>query len=142
MRRHRAGLGVAACVLVPLVLGVLALWRELGQRAAAAVSIEAALERADVLRQEERWQEALAVLAVAQGQLEGRGLGALRQRVEQSRRDVDMFMRLDEARLQKSVTDKESHFDNAGAASPAARVRPAASASPAVRTETAIRRTS
>jgi serine/threonine protein kinase/Flp pilus assembly protein TadD len=115
VRRHKAGLGAAACALVVLVLAGWALWRELDQRTAAAVSIEAALERADVLRQEERWEEALAVLAVAQGQLEGRSLGALQQRVEQSRRDMDMLMDLDEALLQLSATVNGADFDFAGA---------------------------
>jgi serine/threonine protein kinase/tetratricopeptide (TPR) repeat protein len=115
IRRHKAGLGVAACVLAVLVLAGVALWWEQEQRAAAAVSVEMALERADVLRQEERWQEASAVLAVAHGQLQGRGLGELRQRVEQSRRDVDMLMRLDEARLERSGAGEKSNLDYAGA---------------------------
>jgi serine/threonine protein kinase/tetratricopeptide (TPR) repeat protein len=113
-RRHKAGLGVTACVLVVLALGAVALWRDLGQRAAAA-AVEAALGRSDVLRQQERWQEALAVLAVAAGQLEGRGLGALGQRVEQARRDVDMLLHLEEARLQHAAAGKETGFDYAGA---------------------------
>jgi serine/threonine-protein kinase len=115
VRRHKAGLGVAACVLVVLVLGGVALWREQGQRAAAAAAVEGALERSEVLRQQERWQEALAVLAVAVGQLEGRGLAALGRRVEQSRRDVDMLLHLEEARLQLSAAGKEAAFDYAGA---------------------------
>jgi tetratricopeptide (TPR) repeat protein len=113
-RRHKAGLGVAASVLGVLVLGAVALWREQGQRAAAAGTVEGALERSEVLRQQEHWQEALAVLAVAAGQLEGRGLAALGRRVEQSRRDVDMLLHLEEARLQAWAAGNKTHFDNAG----------------------------
>jgi serine/threonine-protein kinase len=113
-RRHKTGLGVAACVIVVLVMGSVVLLRELGQRAAVAASIKAALDRADLLQQQERWQEALAVLDVAQGQLGGRGLGALRQSVEQSRRDVKMLMNLETAGLQLLTTGLKD-FDFAGA---------------------------
>jgi serine/threonine protein kinase len=115
VRRHRAGLGVAAGLLAVLAIGGGALWRERGQRAAVEASVEAALDRADVLRQQERWQEASAVLALARGQLEGRGLGALRRRVEQSRRDVEMLMSLEEAHLRWSVAGEGTEFDHAGA---------------------------
>jgi tetratricopeptide (TPR) repeat protein/serine/threonine protein kinase len=115
VRRHRAGLGVVAGAVVALVLGGLALWRELGQRAAAEASVEAALARVDGLRDQERWQEASAVLAVARGQLQGRGLTPLRERVEKAQRDVDMLVNLEEARLQRSVAGKQGYFDNAGA---------------------------
>jgi serine/threonine protein kinase/tetratricopeptide (TPR) repeat protein len=104
VRRYKAGLSVAACLLV--VLGVCAwlLWRDLGRRADAENSVQSALERADALRGEERWQEASAVLAVAQGQVADHGLGALRQRLEQARQDIDMIVNLEEARLQRSAT--------------------------------------
>ncbi len=115
VRRHKAGLGVAACLLVVLVLGSLALWRDLGQRAAVQASVEVALERADLLRQQERWQEALAVLAVAQVQLEGPRLAVLRRRVEQTRRDVELLMSLEEARLQTSAAGQGTLFNGAGA---------------------------
>jgi tetratricopeptide (TPR) repeat protein len=115
VRRHKQGLGVAAGLLTVLVLGVLALWRDLGQRAAAAASVEAALERADELREQERWQEAAAVLAVAQGQFEGRRLGALRQRVEQLERDLKMAATLESIRLQKAEV-KDGDFDEKSAA--------------------------
>jgi serine/threonine protein kinase/tetratricopeptide (TPR) repeat protein len=115
-RRHRAWVASAAALgLALLALGGVALWRELGQQAAAENAALVALERAELLQQQERWDEALAVLAVAQGQLEGRGLGALRQRLEQSQRDVEILQKLEEARLQMAAGGKESDFDYAGA---------------------------
>jgi serine/threonine protein kinase/Flp pilus assembly protein TadD len=104
IRRHKLGLSVVAALLTLVAVGALLLSRELGQRAVAANSVEAALERAELLREQERWQEASAVLEVALGQLEGRGLSAQRQRVEQARQDIEMLMDLDQARLQKSLT--------------------------------------
>jgi tetratricopeptide (TPR) repeat protein len=115
VRRHKQGLGVAAGLLVVLVLGVLALWRDLEQRAAAAASVEAALERADELREQERWQEAASVLAVAQGQLEGRRLGALRQRVELLQRDLKMAATLESIRLQQAEV-RDGRYDEESAA--------------------------
>jgi tetratricopeptide (TPR) repeat protein/tRNA A-37 threonylcarbamoyl transferase component Bud32 len=115
-RRHRVGLAMAACVLALVVLGGGLLWRELGQQAAAVASAEAALERAELLREQERWQEAAAILTVAQAQLEGRGQGALRQRVEQARRDVDMLMSLEEARMHASLPGMGQDYDYAGSA--------------------------
>jgi tetratricopeptide (TPR) repeat protein len=115
-RRHPAWVAAAAALgLAVLLLGGAGLWRELGQRAAAERAVEAALGQAEVLQRQERWQEALAVLTVAEGQLEGRGLGALRQRVERSRRDVDMLMRLEEAALQPAAGDLQLGLDYAGA---------------------------
>ncbi|HZU36401.1 MAG TPA: tetratricopeptide repeat protein, partial [Gemmataceae bacterium] len=114
-RRHKAGLGVAGCVLLVLVLGGVVMWREHGQRAAAAASVEAALVRAEELREQERWQETDALLAVAQGQVEGRGLASLRRRVEQARREVEMLTSIEEAGLQRSAGTKDKMFDYAGA---------------------------
>jgi tetratricopeptide (TPR) repeat protein len=115
-RRHRAAVTAAALLLLAvLVLGGIVLVRELDQRAAAKHSVESALERVELLRQQERWDEALAVLEVAQGQLEGRGLEELRSRVVQSRRDVEMFRKLEEARLQWAFGGDGTGFDYAGA---------------------------
>jgi hypothetical protein len=114
-RRHRARVTAAATVLLAtLFLGGVTLWRELGLRAAAEHAGESALERAELLQQQERWDEALAVLALAQGQLESPGLGALRQRVAQARRDVEMQMKLEEAGLQRVAAGKEVAFDYPG----------------------------
>jgi tetratricopeptide (TPR) repeat protein len=115
-RRHRAAVRAAtALVLAVLVLGGMVLWREMGQRAAVEHSVEAALDRAELLQQEERLDEALAVLVLAQGQLEDRGLEAMRQRVEESRRDVQMLKKLEQARLQEAASGQGTSFDHAGA---------------------------
>jgi tetratricopeptide (TPR) repeat protein len=114
-RRHQAAVTAAALLLLlVLVLGGLVLWRELVQRATAKHSAESALDRVELLRQHERWDEALAVLTVAQGQLKGRGLEALRQRVEQSQRDVEMLRTLEEAYLQRAASRK-GRWDEPGA---------------------------
>jgi serine/threonine protein kinase/tetratricopeptide (TPR) repeat protein len=114
-RRHRATVTAGVTVLLAaLLLGGVALWRELGLRAAAEHAGESALERAELLQQQERWDEALAVLALAQGQLEGRGLGALRQRVEQVQRDVEMQKKLEEAVLQGAAESKGAGIDYPG----------------------------
>jgi serine/threonine protein kinase/Tfp pilus assembly protein PilF len=115
VRRHKAGLTGAACSLFVLVVAGAALWRDLGQRAAAEASVQVALERADSLLQQERWQAASVVLTLAREQMEGRRLGSLLQRVEQSLRDVDMLMNLEEARVQMSVSNVGTRFDYAGA---------------------------
>ncbi len=115
-RRHRPLVrAVTALGLALLLLGGVALWREQRQRAAAERMGEAGLARAELLQQKERWEEAGAVLAVAAGELEGRGLEALRERVERRKRDVDLLTRLEEARLQAAAGSKETGFDNAGA---------------------------
>jgi tetratricopeptide (TPR) repeat protein len=101
-RRHRAAVtAAAALVLALLVLGGVALWRDHEQRVAAEHAAEAALERTELLQQQGHWDEALAVLVVAEGQVKSHGLGALRQRVGQSRRDLDMLRKLEEVRLRR-----------------------------------------
>jgi tetratricopeptide (TPR) repeat protein len=114
-RRHRALVRAAtALVLVVLLLGGAALTRERWQQAAAERAVEAALGRADLLQEQERWEEALGVLDAAAGHLEGRGLWALRSRVERSRRDVEMLARLEKACLQHAAGGKKG-FDDVGA---------------------------
>jgi tetratricopeptide (TPR) repeat protein len=115
-RRHRALVrATTALLLVLLLLGGVLWWREQQQRAAVEWAGDSNLERAELLRQQERWPEALAVLALAEGQLEGHGLGQLRQRVAQATRDVEMQTRLENARLQKAAGSKEAALHFAGA---------------------------
>jgi tetratricopeptide (TPR) repeat protein len=115
-RRHRGLVRTAAALaLVVLLVGGALLWREQRQRDAVERAVEAGLERVEVLQEQERWDEALAVLEVAEGQLEGRGLGTLRERVKQWKRDVEMLTRLEKARLQRSAGGKETGWDDAGA---------------------------
>jgi serine/threonine protein kinase/Flp pilus assembly protein TadD len=105
---------VAAFVLVLVLLGGVAEWREYRQRMAAMRTVEAGLERADLLQQQERWDEALAVLAVAEGELTDRKWSALRERLGDRKRDVEMVSRLEKARLQSAAGSKDMGFDYAG----------------------------
>jgi tetratricopeptide (TPR) repeat protein len=115
-RRHRALVrATMALVLVLVLVGGVLLWREQRQRAAVVWGVESNLERAELLQKQEHWDEALAVLAVAEGELEGHGLGTLRQRVAQSKRDLEMLTRLENARLQLAAAGKGELFDHAGA---------------------------
>jgi serine/threonine protein kinase/Tfp pilus assembly protein PilF len=115
-RRHRAAVRAGTVLLVALMLlGGAALWLKQRQQAAAERAVEAALERSDLLQDQERFEEALGVLDAAEGPLEVRGLGALRQRVARSRRDLEMLLRLDKAHLQRAVGGDELGFDDAGA---------------------------
>jgi serine/threonine-protein kinase len=113
-RRRPLAVAVGGLVLAVLLLGGAILVREAWQRAAVERAVETALECADLLREQERYQEALEILTVAEGQLEGRQLGALRERIRLRKRDVDVLMRLEEARLHPSAGSKEG-FDFAGA---------------------------
>jgi serine/threonine protein kinase/predicted Zn-dependent protease len=97
-RRHSTLVTVAAALtLIVLIVGAAFELRELRLRDAARAAVEPALERAEWLGSKERYEEALGVLAVADGQLEGRGLVALRERLRQRARDLTMLMRLDQA---------------------------------------------
>ncbi len=103
-QRHRTAVAAVAFVtLAVMVLGGAVLWRELDQRAATEYSVESALERVELLRQQEHWDEVLAVLVVAQGQLKDRGLDTQRLRVHQLQRDLEMLRKLEEARLQRAA---------------------------------------
>jgi serine/threonine protein kinase/Flp pilus assembly protein TadD len=115
-RRHKVLVRAAlAVMLAVLSLGAAVLWREQQQRATVQGAVESDLERAALFQQQERWGEAQAVLASAAAQLDGRGLAVLDQRVAGSRRDVDMFLRLEDARLQMAAGSTETGLDFAGA---------------------------
>jgi serine/threonine protein kinase/Flp pilus assembly protein TadD len=115
-RRHKALVrAMTALVLVLLLVGGALLWREQLQRAAVERGAESSLERAEFLQERGRWDEALAVLALTEGQLEGHGLGTLRRRVAQKKQDVEMRGRLENAFLQKAASGKATPFDDAGA---------------------------
>jgi len=113
-RRRPLVVAVAGLVLAVLLLGGAILAREAWQRAAVARAVEPALERAELLQEQEWYEEALGILAVAERQLEGRGLGAIRQRVNQRKRDLEMLMRLRDARLRFEFGDWAIGPDFAG----------------------------
>jgi serine/threonine-protein kinase len=114
-RRRPLVVAVGGLVLAMLLLGGAMLVWEVWQRVAVERAVEPALERAELLQEQERYEESLGILTVAVGQLEGRGLGALRQRVKQRKRDVEMLMRLRESRLQFWFSDGAIGGDRSGA---------------------------
>ena len=92
-RRHRAFVRAATVLLLAvLLLSCGVLWREISERAAIEGAVQSALVRADLLQEQERYEEALGVLTVAESQLALRGPAALRQRLEERERDVRMLM--------------------------------------------------
>jgi tetratricopeptide (TPR) repeat protein len=111
-RRHLTLVAASAVLtVIALVAGAAFQLRELRLRDVARTAAEAALEKADQLQPKERYEEELGVLTAVDGQLEGRGLAALHERVRQRLRDVMMLMRLDQAegrgteRIEKEWTD-------------------------------------
>jgi tetratricopeptide (TPR) repeat protein len=114
--RHRVLVRTTAALLLTglLLLGAF-LWREERQRTTAERAVGVSLERVQWLREQERWDEALTVLAMAEAHLEGRGLEELRDRVRGQKRDVEMLARLEKARMQMAGYSKETDlFDPAG----------------------------
>src|SRR5262249_44526343 len=117
VRRRPVVVAAVVLVLAVLALGGAALWREQRQRAAVEGAVEANLERAELLQQQERWDEALALLVVSEGQVEGHWLGTLAERIEGQKGDVGMLRRRERARLQEAAGGNRTGFDSAGAES-------------------------
>jgi serine/threonine-protein kinase len=111
-RRHKAVVWAAAVVLlVVAVIGGGVGLREVQKRARAEGEAHAALTEALELRQQQKWPEALSAVRRAKGVLAGVWVDeALRQEVEELHRDVDMALRLQEARLLGTAV-KHGHFD-------------------------------
>jgi Flp pilus assembly protein TadD len=112
VRRHKAGLGVAAGVLMLLVFGFSnALWW-VRKQTGAETEARAALQEAARWQQEEKWSEALSAVRRAQGVIGGFGVdAALQRQIEQRGKDVEMAQRLEVARLQNTAV-KDEHFDD------------------------------
>jgi serine/threonine protein kinase/Flp pilus assembly protein TadD len=111
VRRHRAGMGVAAGVLLAVLLGVSSLLWWLQKRAGAAGEARVAVQEAHQLLEAERWSEALSAARRAEGVLAGIGGNAgLRQQVQELIVDLEMARRLQEAQLRES-TVTNGHFD-------------------------------
>jgi serine/threonine protein kinase/Tfp pilus assembly protein PilF len=111
-RRHPSP--VVAAVVVLLMAGLLGggagLWWA-QKRAGAEGEARAALREADRLRQEEKWPEALGAARRAKGALAGVWAAPdLRQQVEESAKDLEMALRLQEASLLGDAL-KDGHFD-------------------------------
>jgi serine/threonine protein kinase len=126
-RRNKRTLGVAAAlsVAVLVVAGTLG-WalRDRGARAQeaareraarqTAVEQEATLALKEAARWQEqrKWPEALSAAKRAEGLLAGGGSEALRERIRELRRDVEMVLRLDDARLQYDSANDGKSWNN------------------------------
>jgi serine/threonine-protein kinase len=114
-QRRRATLALAATVLlVVLAVGGAAAWGW-QEHTAAVREVDAALAEVGAHRQAGRWPEARAALQRAEGRLGGGGPRALRERVEQARRDADMIAELDAIRMQLAEGREGKMFDTARA---------------------------
>jgi tetratricopeptide (TPR) repeat protein len=117
-RRHKAVVwAVAAVLLMAIVLGGgTGLWW-LQKRARAQGEAWAALGKASELQQQEKWPEARSAVHRARGVLAGVWVDeALRWQIEELDRDVEMALRLQEARLRGAAAGKRSAFDVAALA--------------------------
>jgi eukaryotic-like serine/threonine-protein kinase len=76
-------------------------------------AVEAALEKMTGLQERERWAEARAVLEEAKRRL-GDTPGALRKRLDEAEKNLDLVARLDAIRQRQAVW-VENHFDHASA---------------------------
>jgi serine/threonine-protein kinase len=112
-RRHKAGVWAAAVVLLAVaVLGGGVGLREVQKRVRAEGEAQAALKEAFALRQQQKWPEALSAIRRAKGVLAGVWADeALRHEVEELDRDVEMALRLQEARLRGAAAVKHDQFD-------------------------------
>jgi Flp pilus assembly protein TadD len=119
LRRHQTlAATTAAILLTTLVIGGFAIWhleqQAARQRRAVEAAVEAALEEVARLQQQARWPEARIALDGAESRL-GEGADALRLRVEQARRDLDLVARLEAIRLKRATVVDGRFFDHAGA---------------------------
>jgi serine/threonine protein kinase/Flp pilus assembly protein TadD len=115
-RRHRILVrAVMAVMLTAMLAAGATLWREQAQRDAIERAVAPGLERAQIFQEHERFEEALGILTVVQGQLEVGGPAELRAQVKQRKRDVEMLMRVEAARLQTVAYGRDQNLDHAGA---------------------------
>jgi serine/threonine protein kinase len=113
-RRNRAGLVLAGLILFFIVvLGGGAGWvfrDRAAQRAQIGTDIDRALRDAQVLQQQQRWPEALALVKHAQALLTSGGDEDLRQQVHDRVADLEMMVKVEDARLRWSAV-KDNDFD-------------------------------
>jgi serine/threonine-protein kinase len=82
--------------------------------------VDAALKEAKAHQKASRWCEARVALARAEGRLRRDGPKALRRRLEQMRKDIELVARLEAVRLSQASI-KDGTFDRTGAAAQYAR---------------------
>ena len=114
--RHKALVtGIGVLLLSVLLLGGVAWWREQHQQAVLEKEIGEDLRVADFFETEDRWPDSLKVLVRASARMQTAGPLSLREHVERRRKNADMVVRLEKARLQRAVWG-EHDFDYRGAA--------------------------
>jgi tetratricopeptide (TPR) repeat protein len=111
-RRHRPVVWAAGVVLlIAAVFSGAAGLREFQKRARAEGEARAALEEGSELQKKEKWFEALSAVRRAKGVLAGVWADrALRREVEELDRDLEMALRLQEARL-RGAAARDRRFD-------------------------------
>lgn len=121
-KARRITLGLAAAVVLAVVLGGgAATWLRHRYLAEVAetdrrqeireLAVNNDLREAAEFRAAGRWNDAQAALRRAEGRLVGRAPESLQKRVAQLRVDLDMALRLEQARLQKSEANEDGEFD-------------------------------
>ena len=80
------------------------------RQTALELEVSLALNEAEQLQEQAKWPEALSAAKRAQGLLAGGGSEALRERVHQLRKDLEMVLRLEDIRL-LSIETKDNEFD-------------------------------
>jgi serine/threonine-protein kinase len=120
-RARRLTAGLAAAVLLLVAAGATGgLWaqRQAAEREAAATrqrqAVEAALGKADELRQQARWAEARAILEETHNRLGESGPADLRRRIDQATADLNLIDRLEKIRLERA-TLVQGQFDHRAA---------------------------
>jgi serine/threonine protein kinase/tetratricopeptide (TPR) repeat protein len=116
-RRHRPLVAAGGALLLAMVLlGGGNLWWLGRQRAETERAVAGYLQRAELLQEQDRWDEAAQVLARAEERL-GSGPAGLLEEVLRLRDEADWVAELEEARLCAADTgpDDKSQFNFAGA---------------------------
>jgi serine/threonine protein kinase/Flp pilus assembly protein TadD len=118
-RRHRPVVWAAAIVLLvtAVLSGSAGLWW-VQRRAESEAEARAAFDEAKRWQQQEKWSEALSAIRRAQGVLTGFGGDAdLQRQLNQRRKEVEMAVRLDDARLATTALhDEAPHWEAGNAA--------------------------
>jgi serine/threonine protein kinase len=115
-RRHKAGMAMAAGVVIGLAFISAVLGWSVRDRATrreeTARAVESALANASQLQEEGRWTDALRAAQRAEALIDlGGGSDELRKRVQDAVTDLEMVERLDRIRLEQTAV-KDGHFDH------------------------------
>jgi tetratricopeptide (TPR) repeat protein len=116
-RRHRAGVAAVAALLLLGATFTGTAWVAAARRQAEVEgAVERALDEAAVLAGQQDWHEAVSAARRAEGLLAGSSVrAALRQRVSDTRADLEMVQRLETISLDMAAV-KDGHYDTAARA--------------------------